>query len=275
MSRSHLIFSRCKGEIFALKSTTTDDERLDIKANGHCESRFNKTYFDRGSTKDRNSNFQPTGKVALKAVANLQVSLIYRKEQVWTTNNKLRKQDFVRFSSHALVELAHQLQKCWKTCIKALCAKRRQLRCYHISDLFRLCPPPYVMPPQLQSTYHYIVDHCENMARPSGGCKEYAPANLGGGGTNMKRSHISEDKNQLCSILCIRGSRKLRRREISDASMVAVFEEGRLLVSLIYFCLQFFVFQCCLSFVLLHQLMLRYIIILLINLNNKKYSKKT
>ena len=37
-----------QGEIFALKSTTTDDDaRLDIKANGLWESSFNKTYFDK------------------------------------------------------------------------------------------------------------------------------------------------------------------------------------------------------------------------------------
>ena len=36
-----------QGETFALKSTTSDDDaRLDIKANGIWESRFNKTYFD-------------------------------------------------------------------------------------------------------------------------------------------------------------------------------------------------------------------------------------
>ena len=36
-----------QGETFAPKSTTTvDDARLDVKANGLWESRFNKTYFD-------------------------------------------------------------------------------------------------------------------------------------------------------------------------------------------------------------------------------------
>ena len=36
-----------QGETFARKPTTTDDDaRLDIKANGLWESRFNKTYFD-------------------------------------------------------------------------------------------------------------------------------------------------------------------------------------------------------------------------------------
>ena len=36
-----------QGETFALKPTTTDDDaRLDIKANGLWESRYNKTYFD-------------------------------------------------------------------------------------------------------------------------------------------------------------------------------------------------------------------------------------
>ena len=36
-----------QGETFALKSTTTDDDaRLDIRANGLWESRFNKTYFN-------------------------------------------------------------------------------------------------------------------------------------------------------------------------------------------------------------------------------------
>ena len=40
-------FQPLHGETFVLKSTTTDDdERIDIKANGLWESRFNKTYFD-------------------------------------------------------------------------------------------------------------------------------------------------------------------------------------------------------------------------------------
>ena len=45
-----------EGETFAPKSTTNlDDARLDIKANGLWESRFNKTYFDK-------KKFQPAGK---------------------------------------------------------------------------------------------------------------------------------------------------------------------------------------------------------------------
>ena len=45
-----------QGETFALKSTTTeDDARLDIKANGLRESRFNKTNFDE-------KNFNPLAK---------------------------------------------------------------------------------------------------------------------------------------------------------------------------------------------------------------------
>ena len=37
-------------------------------------------------------------------------------------------------------------------------------------DLFRLCPPPSTLcSPQLQSTCHYIVNHCKSIARASGG----------------------------------------------------------------------------------------------------------
>ena len=49
-----------QGKTFALKSTTTDDDvRLDIKAKGLWELRFNKTYFDV-------KNFNP---LSLKEVA--------------------------------------------------------------------------------------------------------------------------------------------------------------------------------------------------------------
>ena len=52
-----------QGETVTLKSTTTvDDVRLDIQANGLWESRFNKTYFDV-------KIFNAWQKVALKAVA--------------------------------------------------------------------------------------------------------------------------------------------------------------------------------------------------------------
>ena len=44
LSRSDLIFSRCKGK-YLLKSTTTDDARVDIKSNWLWESRLNKPYF--------------------------------------------------------------------------------------------------------------------------------------------------------------------------------------------------------------------------------------
>ena len=39
-------FQPLQGETFDFKSTTTDDARLDIKANRPLESRFNETYFD-------------------------------------------------------------------------------------------------------------------------------------------------------------------------------------------------------------------------------------
>ena len=62
-------------------------------------------------------------------------------------------------------------------------------------DLFRLSPPQNVMrpPPQLQSTCHYIVNHCVKIRNLRlEGAKNMRPLSWGGGGggTNLKDPNI-------------------------------------------------------------------------------------
>ena len=77
-------------------------------------------------------------------------------------------------------------------------------------DLFRLCPPPPVRyaPPVTEHVPLHSKSLCKNMACASERCKYYAPAKLGGGGTNGKDpAFIYENKK--------RGLKKLHLNKIN------------------------------------------------------------
>ena len=64
---------------------------------------------------------------------------------------------------------------------------------------FPFVPPQYVMlPPVTEHVSLHCKSLCKNIARASGGCKQYAPTKLGGGGggTNGK-----DPKNHQLKIL--------------------------------------------------------------------------
>ena len=91
-----------QGETIALKSTADDDARLDIKANGIWESRFNKTYFDV-------KIFNPLAKSCPESSSEA-----YKYHESIEKNKYEQRITVVEratFCPHALVELAHQLQK--------------------------------------------------------------------------------------------------------------------------------------------------------------------
>ena len=157
-----------QGETFALKSTTTDDDaRLDIKANGLWESRFNKTYFDV-------KIFNPLAKICPESSS-----------EAYKYHESIKKNK-------------------WEQRVTEV-------------EKATFCP---------------LVFACTGGAGPSASnaLKQLA----------SKLSARKEDSHAdlrtisfallRISILCICGSRTLRWREIVDASMGAVVEEGGLLV---------------------------------------------
>ena len=73
--------------------------------------------------------------------------------------------------------IAGKVEKLWK---KLIDVKKQILismeLCSTVFSVF--APPQYVMQPQLQSTCHYIVNHCEKILHVNRGGKKYAPTKL-------------------------------------------------------------------------------------------------
>ena len=102
-----------QGETFALKSTTTDDDaRLDIKANGLWESRFNKTYFDV-------KIFNPLSKICPESSSEAyKYHESIKKNKYKQSITEVEKATFCPLVFACMLELAHQLQKRWNNASK-------------------------------------------------------------------------------------------------------------------------------------------------------------